>query len=223
MILSDNLQLWLVKDDPDSMRMLRPLDMLAVRLTRTTLELLTIRDEGKQTVFIVDGWNLFLLWTDLVCGKCTRIQAGYDGVSRIREVRDFSLSTMAMFPDPNPVRPDCYLFETGTSRVLWHRRSLEVFALRKERAFLFQFKGNNAYLLAPNEGAYGSIRNLLLDSNLNAGTENGFSVHPPGRPSCVAPYRFQRVEHKRRDVAAEGNWEIILDERRLSARPSMEI
>ena len=222
-----NLQIWLKQGDPDSVKMVRHADVLCVRLTRATLEILTVRpNNGSSRTFVCRGPNLLPLWTDLAGNRIHVLHPGSDGIVSITEQRDWSVATQAMFPDPNPVSADCLLLETETTRDLWSRRHFEVFAIQPGIGFLLQFRDQHAYILTPHPGKYPSVRDELLRSNLDTGTNNGFTPHPPQRypaRSLVKPYRFATVDYKHRDVASEGKWEVVIDNRPGVAGPRMNI
>ena len=224
-MFSRNLQIFLGKDDPDSMRMVRPADVLCLRLTRRSLEILVFHpNTGSNSVFVLRGRNLFLLWAEITGDGVHSLKPGSRGISSITEERGWTAATEPMFPDPNPVRPDCILVETSTTRDLWLHRYLEVFALRPGIGFLLQFRDQHAYVLAANVGVYATTRDELLRSNLDSGTTNSFSLHlthdyPAG--SVVTPYRFASIAHKHRDVASEGNWETVIDNRPGKAGPTI--
>jgi len=148
------------------------------------------------------------------------------GIATIAEERGWTVATAAMFPDPNPVRGDCLLLETPTTRDLWSRRDLEIFALRPAGRFLLQFRDRHAYVLTPRQGEYEAIRDAILDSNLDPGSTNAFTMHPQHRypaGSLVKPYRFAAIEYKHRDVASEGGWDVVMDFRGQTIRPGMQM
>lgn len=222
-MFSRSLQIRLRQDDPDSVRWVRPADILCLRLSRQTLEILCLRPNcDSSRVFLLRGRSLFLLWTDLAGDRIHLLQPGSDGIEAASEERKWAAATQMMYPDPNPVRRDCLLLETSATRDLWQRRHLEVFALQPQRAFLLQFRGHHAYILTPQPGEYAALRDELLRSNLDPGTNNSFTPHPASRypaASSVRPYRFAAIEHKPRDVASEGTWTIVIDNRPGAAGP----
>ena len=226
-MLSCNLQIFLRADDPDSMRMVRPADVLCIRLTRGTLEILSFRpNTGSHRTFICRGLNLFSLWTDFAGNRVHILRPGSDGIDTITDERAWSVATQALFPDPNPVADDCLLLETSTARDLWYRKHFEVFALRPGIGFLLQFRDGHAYVLTTHPGEYTTVRDALLASNLDQGTNNGFTPHPQHRypaGSPVKPYRFATVDYKHRDLASEGTWETVIDNRPGTVGPTIGI
>ena len=226
-MFSRNVQIYLRKDDPDSMQMVRPADAMCSRLTRATVEILAVLpNNSTYRVEVFRGPDLLPLWTDLVGNRVHQFQPGSLGIATIAEERGWTVATAAMFPDPNPVRGDCLLVETPTTRDLWSRRDLEVFALRPAGRFLLQFRDRHAYVLTPRQGEYEAIRDAILDSNLDPGSTNAFTMHPQHRypaGSLVKPYRFAAVEYKHRDVASEGGWDMVVDLRGQSMGPGMQM
>jgi len=226
-MFSRNLQIFLSEDDPDSMRMVRPADVLCLRLTRRSLEILVFHpNSGSNSVFVFRGRGLFSLWTEIAGDRVHSLAPGSHGISFIDEEPSWSAATQPMFPDPNLARPDCILVETSTARDLWVHRYLEVFALRPGIGFLLQFRDQHAYVLTANDGMYAAARDELLRSNLDSGTANAFSLHPKHHypaGSVVNPYRFASILHKHRDVASEGNWETVIDNRPGTSGPTKSI
>ena len=226
-MFSRNIQIYLKKGDPDSMQMIRPADAMCSRLTRGTVEILALLpNNSTYRVEVFRGADLLPLWTDLVGNRVHQFQPGSLGIATIAEERGWTVATAAMFPDPNPVRADCLLLETPTTRDLWSRRDLEIFALRPAGRFLLQFRDRHAYVLTPRQGEYAAIRDEILQSNLDPGTKNAFTMHPEHRypaGSLVKPYRFAAIEYKHRDVASEGGWDKVMDFRGQSMGPGISV
>lgn len=216
-MLPNNLQCFTRKDDRDSLIMVLQRDAHCFRLTRDTLEILFARPKSARSrVLVFRGSNLFFLWNELVGNRVYRLEPGMFGISSIKEESGWTHATKAMFPDPNPVRDDCLLMETATTRDLWDRHALEYFGISASSRMLYQFYDENAYVLTPHAGEYADLRDAMLISNLELGTANAFTVHgmsayPPG--SVTPPYRLSAIKHRLQDVADEGSWQAIFDHR----------
>lgn len=72
---------------------------------------------------------------------------------------------------------------------------------------------SHSCILTPPQGAFASIRDQILDKNLDAGCQNHFTTFD--RSWCVdgeAPrYLLESIEYKHPDVAVQGDWSIERD------------
>ncbi len=71
-----------------------------------------------------------------------------------------------------------------------------------------------------------AIRDEILQSNLDPGSKNAFTMHPEHRypaGSPLKPYRFATVEYKHRDVASEGGWDVVMDFRGQTMGPGLQM
>jgi hypothetical protein len=134
-----------------------------------------------------------------------------------------------MAPDPNAVPNHCLQFETGLVRDVWQHAHLDAFAIprAKEEKFLFQFRGDYAYVCTPLAGDFARVLAELKKSNLDPGMVNKFSAVPDALPTLpgVEHHRFamKEIAVNRRNYAADSRWDVIMDFRQRTMGPVMQM
>ena len=209
-----------------------PSHLYCIRLTARTLEFLYATANGTPRFIILRGTRLGVLRRSILNGAVHAIAPGpFPPCGTIDSITDESLSSLAkepMAPDPNPVPKHCLQFETGLARDLWSHAHLAVFALPRGREgqFLFQFRGEYAYVCTPLPGKFPAMVAEFKKCNLDPGMVNKISAVAAPLPNLpgVAHDRFPMAEIKfnHRNYAGESRWEVAMDFRGLPPpRPRM--
>ena len=204
---------------------IQPKELHCIRQTARTLEFLHPADNGTPRFIIVKGTHLGVLRLSIINGAVHAIAPGpFHPCGTIDSITDSSLSSLAkepMAPDPNPVPKHCLQFETGLVRDLWPHAHLAVFALPRgrEEEFLFQFRGEYAYICTPPPGEFPEMVAEFKRCNMDPGMVNKFSAIATPLPTLpgVIHDRFPMAEIKfnHRNYAGESRWEVAMDFRGL--------
>lgn len=214
-----------------------PEQLLSIRQTTTAVEFLRLAGNGSPTIVSVKGDNLGILLRAVLRGACPIITCGPYGpswgrctVTSIRDRLAWEPCTIPMAPDPNPTPDNFFSFETGTSRDLWPFRSLTVFAISRRRSqnqFMLQFPHEHAFVLETEPAAFLPMLKTFQASNFTLGMPHRFTAfgrNPYHCPVTLAPFQFRSIRFERRNLAARGEWEILLAYReRLRSALDMSI
>jgi hypothetical protein len=215
---------------------LLPQQLVCLRQTVGGLEFVRETSNGGTGVIAVDGLNLGALRREVLRGEIQRIHTGPFGpgwsrciVVHIGPRYAWSKDKEPLAPDPNSTPEECFQLETGTSRDVLPRRSLEAFAVARGAAdqFLLQFRDRHSYILTACPGTFTPMLARMKAANFGHTMPNQFAPSPatvqlPG--ILVNRFVLQSVEHKPGNLAEQSRWQVILDFRPArSLRPSIGI
>jgi hypothetical protein len=212
-------------------KVLLPHQILCVRQTLHTLEILWAKGGDKTAVIVVEGIHLGILRRELLCGSRTTIQAGSQGpawsrctVARIYHRLGWTKPQGKLALDPNPLAAPFLQMETGTTRDLWCHDRLDRFAIPRgtQEKLLIQFLPNHAYVLHTDAGVFLPRLRELRKANFTYAMKNRFSVfhsnpYPPFPHLGLDRYTFRAIAYEERDLASKAEWEVVIDFRPLSA------
>lgn len=198
-------------------------DIRAFGLTAYGFEILHHDPQGdgpkSECVHVVRGTNLDMVWDDLVfnridtfVARSVLVPSAFAHVTEIRPEKRWSDWVATVPPEQNAPRRDCLQFEASSFRHLWPLAHLEAFLLQDGR-LAFQFRGDHSYILTPAPDKFAEVRDRVLDENLRPGCGNLFTVFDDSWYVDAAPDRFvcQTILHKQENIAARGEWEVVLD------------
>lgn len=215
---------------------LLPQQLVCLRQTTGGMEFVRETSSGGTSVIAVDGFNLGALRREVLHGSVQQIRTGPFGpgwsrciIVHIGPRYAWSKDKEPLAPDPNPTPEACFQMETGTSRDVWPRRSLEAFAVARGAAnrFLLQFRDRHSYIVTARPGTFAPMLAKMKAANFGRTMPNQFSssqatVQLPAMPANR--FVFQAVEHKTGNYAEQSAWQVILDFRPArSMRPSIGI
>jgi hypothetical protein len=219
-------------------KVLLPHQILCVRQTANTLEVLWAKGGNRTAVIAIEGINLGILRRELLCGMRTVIQGGPQGpawsgctVTKIYHRLGWTKPVGKLALDPNPLTVPFLQMETGTTRDLWSHDHLDRFAIPRgtQERLLIQFLPQHAYVLHTDEGTFLTRLRELRKANFTYAMKNRFSVfhsnpYPPFPYLGLDRYTFREIAYEERDLASKAEWEVVIDFRPISASaPSVDL
>lgn len=214
-----------------------PNDFLGVRQTANALDFL-YRSNGSTRVISVTGSMLGILRRDVLNEAITVIRQGPHGprwagcrIDRIYERYGWTAATLGLGPDANSLPGQFMQFETGVTRDVWFFGQLSAVAVPRDHnrnQILFQFMNRHAYLLDTLPGAFSAVLAEMRRDNFQMGTKNRFSIFTTNPFPAVAKvdwnrYTFAKITYEEKNLAARGEWNILLDFRPAAPALGMSI